>query len=320
MRVRTFLLPVALLASTSLLTQRATGQSSDDSARADKLFTQAMALVEQRNYAEACPMLEESERLDPALGTQYNLALCYEKVGLLGSAWRNLVAVERLAHASGKKAREEAAREKLAAMRSRVSHLVLAVTDADATLKVDSEVVEPADFAFYAVDGGAHQVDATAPAKKPWHTDVMVSGTEGAELLVSVPRLADTPGRIITVQKDTTNAKRVAGLVIGAVGLVGVTTAIVTGVMILRAKSTADADCTPVCKNQDGRDAVSLGKTLLPINAVAWGIGAAGLATGAVLLILSGKETPPETREPQAATLTPTAGPGFAGVTLAGKF
>ena len=56
------------------------------SARADRLFGEAMALIEQGNYRDACPRLDESQRLDPGLGTQYNLALCEVRIGKHASA------------------------------------------------------------------------------------------------------------------------------------------------------------------------------------------------------------------------------------------
>jgi hypothetical protein len=59
-------------------------QTAADTDRAERLFAEASALVAAGKYAEACPRFEESERLDGALGTHYNLALCFEKIGKLG--------------------------------------------------------------------------------------------------------------------------------------------------------------------------------------------------------------------------------------------
>ena len=53
---------------------------------ADKLFKEARRLVEAGDYAHACPMFAESERLEPAPGTLLNLADCEKNVGQLVSA------------------------------------------------------------------------------------------------------------------------------------------------------------------------------------------------------------------------------------------
>lgn len=317
---------LTLLALVSSFASSAFAQSADDSARAEKLFTEAMTLVDQGNYTEACPKLEESERLDPALGTQYNLALCDAKLGKLASAWRNLTAVEKLAHATGKKGRADSAREKLDGLKPHVPHLVLTSADADALVKVDGEIVSREAFGFYAVEAGPHRIEASAPAKETWSTDVTVpeSSVEGpgAEVSVPVPALVAVKGAVITVnketvvtvQKETTNGKRIAGFVFGGVGLVGIAAAITTGVIILTDKSTADRLCTPACVDQTGRDAVSAGKTLLPINAVAWGVGIAGVGVGAVLLVLSAH------KKPATTGIAPLLGPGTGGLEMHATF
>ncbi|MEO8874495.1 MAG: hypothetical protein ABI461_02820, partial [Polyangiaceae bacterium] len=49
-----------------------------DTAAAQALFSDARKLMNDGKYADACPKLEESENLDPGMGTMYNLGDCYE--------------------------------------------------------------------------------------------------------------------------------------------------------------------------------------------------------------------------------------------------
>ena len=55
----------------------------------------------------------------------------------------------------------------------------------------------------------------------------------------------------------------------------------------LDAKSTADEKCTPGCVDDEGSDAVTRGERLVPINAVALGIGVVALAASGYLLLTS---------------------------------
>ena len=61
-------------------------QGASDKAAAEALFDQGVRLMKQNNFAEACPKLEESDRIDPAVGTLLYLGECYERVGKTASA------------------------------------------------------------------------------------------------------------------------------------------------------------------------------------------------------------------------------------------
>lgn len=55
-------------------------------AKADRIFAEGRKLAKDGKWDEACPKFEESYRLDPAVGTQINLATCYDKIGDLEAA------------------------------------------------------------------------------------------------------------------------------------------------------------------------------------------------------------------------------------------
>jgi hypothetical protein len=54
---------------------------------AEDTFNRGLQLMQQRQYTEACAAFEQSQRLDPQFGTQYQIAACYQKVGKLATAW-----------------------------------------------------------------------------------------------------------------------------------------------------------------------------------------------------------------------------------------
>lgn len=57
------------------------------SAAATVQFDRGRALFKDQRYVEACAAFEQSQKLEPASGTLYNLAGCYLKIGKLASAW-----------------------------------------------------------------------------------------------------------------------------------------------------------------------------------------------------------------------------------------
>src|SRR6187431_1087071 len=86
--------------------------SASDKAAAEALFDQGVRLMKQNGFAEACPKLEESYRIDPAVGTLLYLGECYERVGKTASAWATFREAASLATNSGQpdRARVAAAR------------------------------------------------------------------------------------------------------------------------------------------------------------------------------------------------------------------
>src|SRR6185436_7071846 len=60
-----------------------------DPAAGEALFREGRRFMKSRDFASACPKLEESLRLDPATGTLVNLADCEEQIGRTASAWQH---------------------------------------------------------------------------------------------------------------------------------------------------------------------------------------------------------------------------------------
>src|SRR6185295_19191803 len=193
-----------------------------------------LALMAEEKFSEALGKLEEAQRLDPGIGTEFNIALCDEQLGRLTEAWRHYSNVERLAHAAGKAQREETARQKLATLKPRIS--AFAITSAkDVTVRVDGSVIAADDQSFVLVGAGEHQIDAESAGKQPW-TLTLSTTAPGETQPVTIPALAaieaPKPPRVVTVTRETTNTRRTVGIVVGGVGVLSAAAFTVTGIMM----------------------------------------------------------------------------------------
>jgi hypothetical protein len=170
-------------------------QPSEAVKRADALFNEGRALVDAGKFAEACPKFEESQRLDPGLGTLLNLAACYESVGRLASALTAFRSAEEQARAAGpsEKKREQAAAERARSLESRVARITIVLTAGDRPsgflVTRDGVPVPALDFGRrLAVDPGTTVISATATGYEPFRTEVVIDAMTG-NTVVDIPAL-----------------------------------------------------------------------------------------------------------------------------------
>ncbi|WP_437629465.1 hypothetical protein [Sorangium sp. So ce854] len=164
-----------------------------DTAAAQALFDAARQLMAQGKHADACPKLEESQRLDPGIGTQFNLAVCYEQIGRTASAWSTFLDVAGAAKAAGQLEREKVARQRATALEPRLIRLTITAPEgapADLQVKRDGAVVGRAQWGIpVPVDPGKHTIEASAAGKAPF-TKTIELGRAGASETVAIPPLA----------------------------------------------------------------------------------------------------------------------------------
>jgi hypothetical protein len=170
-------------------------------ARADKaqelaaqaLYDKALELMKAGKPASACPLLSESQRLDPAAGTQYRLAECFEKTGRPAEAWKLYTEVAEASKRAGRKDREEQASERADIVRKLLPRLTitippeLAKADGLAVTRDGKSVPREEWNREIPVEPGEHTVEAQATGKKAWRGTM--TARAGATAEVRVPLL-----------------------------------------------------------------------------------------------------------------------------------
>jgi hypothetical protein len=189
----------ALLACATPGIAIADANETRDEVAARVLFTEGRKLVASGDYPAACPKFEESFRVDPGMGTSFNLADCWQHIGRTASAWARFLDVAASAHAAGQIERERLARQRAAALEPQLSRLVLDVNGVDAdeddrpSVRRDGLAIRDAAWGVpFPVDPGIHVVEASAPGKKTWARSVPVTG-DGQMISVLIPVLEDQP-------------------------------------------------------------------------------------------------------------------------------
>jgi hypothetical protein len=155
------------------------------------LFKEGRELVSQGDFKAACPKFEQSLALESGLGTQFNLADCWEHIGRTASAQALFVGAAASAKAAGQTEREQVLRDRAAALEPRIPRLVIEVSDQDPKLIVkrgDLPLESDAYGKAKSVDPGSYEITAKAPGKKTWTKKVEVAAGAGI-VTVEVPKL-----------------------------------------------------------------------------------------------------------------------------------
>jgi len=320
----------------------AQGPSPEDAALAQSLFDEARHLMIADRFAEACPKLAESHRLDPALGTLLNLAVCNERLGKTASAWAEYRDAESVAKREGRLERVTYAREHAAQLEPRLSHLLIVRAEGNADrgveVRLDGVAVgEPALGSAIPVDPGAHRVEARAAQKKPWSIEVTV-GDRAETKSVAIPALEDAPlpppaviqgpapGEPAAIANPATplhegepradrRADRTLFYAVGTAGMASLAFGAVAGMQAMVRWNDRTKLCTGDTCPQTGLDADADARSWALASDIGLAVGAVGVGAAAVLFWTSKAAEGPPTG---AVHVAPTVSSRGAGVGLDG--
>lgn len=320
---------------------------------AEVLFQEGIRLLQNGKAAEACPKLAESQRLDPAPGTQFFLGTCYEAVGRTASAWYLFVDVADQSSVEARADQEKKARARAAALEPRLCRLTIVVPPALAALpglqiERDGVVLGPAGWGTaIPVDPGTHTVRVTAPQKKG--SEATATTTDpGTTTTLTLKPLEDAPAaptgkppgpgvRLPGISLPVTSpgapgesvagpsTQRIVAGVIGGIGLTGIGLGTAFGILALnknqewkqQTKDTCDASLRCDAEALAGIKALEGDRDRFGTISTLGLIGGGAAIAGAVLLWATAR--PAENRANVTLQIVPMIGER-SGAALKGTF
>jgi len=169
-------------------------RADEKGGEADALFERARALMVQGDYAAACPKLERSDVLDPGIGTELNLARCYDLAGKPARAAAMYQRVIEATVVAGQTERESAARRLQAELAPRIAYATIAPAPEAARLpglevRCDGAIVDLSAWrGGVPLDPGVHVLEAAAPGRVPWRAQITIQ-REGQRVEIVIPAL-----------------------------------------------------------------------------------------------------------------------------------
>lgn len=283
----------ALFGATAALGQPVDQQKAT---AAQALFDQAGDEMEAKNFAAACPRLEEAVKLIPeALGARATLAECYEGLGKLASAWTQYTMVEGLATKSGERARAEEAGNKAAALKPKLATLTIEIAsgvDALPGLAItrDGASVGTGQAGVgLPVDVGRHEIVVSATGYKTWKKTIEVIA-DGAKATAKIPMLereATATSPVASTGERKWQTPLAIGLMVGGgvgLGLGG----IFGGLAIAKNAESNEKECdasTDIC-SPAGIDMRSDARTFGNVSTAMFVVGGVLAAGGIVLMVI----------------------------------
>lgn len=292
----------------SVLANTATAQPADvarsHSSLAEALFQDGKRLLADGRVAEACLKLAESQRVEAALGTLLNLAVCHQRQGKTASAWSEFSDALALAEQSGQVDRARFARSQLAALRDAIPHLIVRVAAPHSALRVtlDGAVLGRAAWgSAVPLDPGEHRVTAEAPGRKTWTMSVMLAA-DGAARVLDVPPLAldGPPTRVAKPAVAATASiapaspgRRTWGFISGGAALLSLGAGAYWGLRVLSEQNIVQAHCDAGrCRNEAGMTANRKAHDAARWADLGFGVGITAAAASTYLLLTSRSASP----------------------------
>jgi hypothetical protein len=280
-------------------------EAAENIAAARTLGIQGVQLADAGKCSEAIEKLSRAEALHHAPTILSRLGECQVNMGDVVTGTENLnMVVREVLPANAPKVfhdAQERAQKVLTAAMPKIAQLVIRVTpaSAQATVTVAGKPVPSALLgAERPTNPGAHQVMVTAEGYKPVQVTVTLAEGEHQEVTLQLEKdpnaasalpastaaVATPPAENSAPQPAATKSKLPALIAFG-VGGAGLIVGGVTGVLALNKAS----DCpNKLCNTQSDLDSA---KTMATISTVGFGVGAAGIAVGTILLLTGGKSS-----------------------------
>lgn len=281
---------------------------NQDRALAEALFRDGKILVESERLEEACVKFQESQRLDPALGTLLYLATCYAQTGKTASAWAAFQSAAEMAQRGKDTARETLAREREKGLEAKLSQLRISISIPVEGLRIridDHSIGSGALSTALPFDPGPHVIEATAPGKRTWTETIQLeSGPVVRKVQIppmqdaivqatpEVPKPAMKPVVLLRDDQSTSGVDwHQFGLVTLGVGAAGVVTGSYFGARAYSQAKDAEHHCSgQLCSEQGLSGYESAHKSAVYAN-VSFGVGIVGLAAGTYLITVRRSNT-----------------------------
>jgi hypothetical protein len=258
-------------------------------------FQEGRKHIQAGNCDAAITKLRESLSYEPSIGARLSLADCTEATDPVG-AWQLLKDAEAHAYVAHDD-RLQVIEQRATAIEKKAPNIVVTIPPATMELagfelRVDGALVDRYVYktGVVVVKPGRHVVEASAPGRH-WSDSVNVDASLPARVSVLLQQdpcasgaSTSAPPPVVVAGDAPGSTRRTLGLTLAAVGLAGITSGVVFGIVTLDKKSAIDKACggnAGECQARPGsvdpdRDAATTTATISTASFIAGGVALLG--------------------------------------------
>jgi hypothetical protein len=262
--------------------------SAAPNTEARALFDKARTAIEKGDVNQACELFEQSQKLDPSIGTEFYLGDCYERQGKKRQAAERFRHVAELASQVGAAEHRTHAIERAQKVEANLLQLTLRGAPSDAQILVDGAVFAPNRPTY--LDEGAHSVTVSRSGFVPFSTTVAGRGAVELDLSAAATQPATVPsaGTASGVPASPIMPIGIATLAIGGAGLI-VGGAFGVHALVVYGDSDTECDASNACSDiglelrRDAADSAALSNGFLIAGGITAAAGIVTMIIGATL-------------------------------------
>ncbi len=300
---------------------------ADDSSPAQVAYERGVDAFRAGDFPNACRLLSESYHLEPLPGVLFTWATCELRAERLVSAAQHyqdfLNAVAKLppAERTAQEERRRSAQRERAQILPELPYLTVVVSasvqHSSSVLRDGVPLLPNAQGVETPVDPGEHSIVFVGPDGARTEQRVVLARREHKTIVLGFANAREAE-RAATPTPAANGAPAPAPVahetsswvyVTGGVGVAGILTGTIAGVMALRDKHVVDDQCTGPACSMRGKDSADAGKTEATVSTIGFGVGLAGLVSSVIIYLADSPRAAARAEPPKSwsVAISPTS-------------
>jgi len=302
------------------------GARADGSSAAQVAYERGVDAFRAGDFANACRLLSESYHLEPHPGVLFTWATCELRADRLASAaqhyqdFLNAVAKLPVAERVAQEERRRSAQRERAQILPELPYLTVVVSASvqrsSSVLRDGVPLLPSAQGVEVPVDPGEHSIVFVGSDGARTEQRVVLARREHKTVVLGFANAREAERAVAPVSTHSEPAPMPRGnatspwvYVTGGIGVAGLLTGTISGVMALRDKHVVDSNCAGAACTARGKDSADAGRTEATVSTIGFGVGLAGLASSIIIYLVDSPGAPTRAQHAQSwsVAVSPTS-------------